>query len=60
MDKTITKRQQRYREQITNGTKKRLQVILGRDEAKRLDNICTDEGINKTEFIRRAIKEWSK
>jgi len=60
MDKTVAKRQQRYREQIVNGAKKRLQVILGKEEAKKLDNICTAEGINKTEFIRRAIKAWDR
>ncbi len=60
MDNTVAERQQRYREQIVKGAKKRLQVVLGRDEAKKLDNICTAEGINKTEFIRRAIKEWDR
>jgi len=60
MDKAVAKRQQRYREQIVKGVKKRLQIILGNDEAERLDSICISEGINKTEFIRRAIKEWGR
>ena len=59
MDKTANLRQQRFREQITKGEKKRLQVVINRDEAKMLDNICTTEGISKTEFIRNAIKTWS-
>jgi hypothetical protein len=59
VDKTAAARQQRYREQIANGTKKRLQVVIGSEEARKLDEICTAEGINKTEFIRRAIESWS-
>ncbi|MEW8640285.1 MAG: ribbon-helix-helix domain-containing protein [Candidatus Thiodiazotropha endolucinida] len=59
MDKTSAARQQRYREQIAKGEKKRLQVVIDRDEAKKLDKICTAEGISKTDFIRRAIESWS-
>lgn len=58
MDKTTSERQQRYREKIAQGDKKRLQVVLERDEALKLDAICSTEGINKTEFIRRAIERW--
>ena len=58
MDKTASKRQQRYREQIASGQKKRLQVVIARIEANKLDEICAVEGINKTEFIRRAIEQW--
>jgi len=60
VDKTAAERQQRYREQIANGTKKRLQVVLNSQEALKLDEICTAEGINKTEFIRRAIENWTE
>ncbi len=60
MDKTTAVRQKRFREKIVNGAKKRLQVILGKDEAKKLDHICIAEGINKTEFIRRAIEKWER
>lgn len=59
MDKTSAARQQRFREQIAKGEKKRLQIIINRDEAQRLDKICTAEGISKTDFIRRAIDSWS-
>ena len=57
MDKTTTQRQQRYREQIAKGEKKRLQVVLDREEADKLDNICAIEGISKTEFIKQAIAQ---
>ncbi|GAB2196294.1 ribbon-helix-helix domain-containing protein [Sessilibacter sp. MAH4] len=60
MDKTATQRQQRYREQITKGEKKRLQVVLDREEADKLINICAAEGISKTEFIKRAISQHQK
>ena len=60
MGKTVAQRQQRYRKQIVDGRKKRLQVVLGKEEATKLDNICSIEGINKTEFIRRAIEEWGR
>ena len=59
MDKTSAERQQRYREQISKGDKKRLQIVIDRNEAKKLDDICTAEGITKTDFIRRAIESWS-
>ena len=59
VDKTSAERQQRYRERIAKGDKKRLQIVLDRDEAIKLDNICTAEGITKTDFIRRAIESWS-
>ncbi len=58
VDKTSATRQQRYREQITKGEKKRLQLVINRDEAKKLDDICTSEGISKTDFLRRAIDSW--
>lgn len=57
MDKTATQRQHRYREQIAKGEKKRLQVVLDREEADKLDNICAAEGISKTEFIKQAIAQ---
>tara|TARA_R110002072_G_scaffold33030_11_gene100286 strand:- start:4821 stop:5021 length:201 start_codon:yes stop_codon:yes gene_type:complete len=57
VDKTATQRQQRYREQIAKGEKKRLQVVLDREEAYKLGNICATEGISKTEFIKRAIAQ---
>lgn len=57
MDKTAIQRQQRYREQIAKGEKKRLQVVLDREEADKLDNICAAEGISKTEFIKQAIAQ---
>ena len=60
VDKTVNQRQQRFREQITKGEKKRLQVVISQDEAKMLNNICTSEGISKTEFIRRAIEQWAR
>jgi len=60
VDKTANERQQRYREQITKGDKKRLQLVINRDEATKLDKICTAEGISKTDFLRRAIESWSK
>lgn len=59
MDKTANQRQQKYREQIAKGDKKRLQVVIDRDEAERLDDICSTEGISKTDFIRKAIEGWS-
>ena len=59
-DNTTSTRQQRYRQQIIEGQKKRLQVILGKDEAKNLEEICKSEGISKTDFVRRAINLWSK
>ena len=58
MDKTASQRQQRYREQILKGEKKRLQVVIDRDVAERLDEICTIENISKTDFVSRAIKAW--
>lgn len=58
MDKTVNERQQRYREQIAKGEKKRLQLIINWDEANKLDSICTTEGISKTDFLRRAIESW--
>ena len=59
MDKSSAKRQQRYRQQISAGKRKRLQVILDRNDADMLDKICSAEGFSKTEFIRRAIEQWS-
>ena len=59
MDKTASQRQQKYREQIAKGEKKRLQVVINRDEAERLNDICSTEGISKTDFIRKAIEGWS-
>ena len=56
MDKTANKRQQRYREQIAKGEKKRLQLVIDRDDAEQLDKICSAQGISKTEFIRRSIQ----
>lgn len=60
MDKTATQRQQRYREQIAKGEKKRLQVVLDREEADKLDTICSSENLSKTDFIRQAIDDWYK
>lgn len=60
MDKTATQRQQRYREQIAKGEKKRLQVVLDREEAEKLDTICSSENLSKTDFIRQAIDDWYK
>jgi len=60
VDKTASQRQQKYREQIAKGEKKRLQVVIDRDEAERLDDICSTEGISKTDFIRRAIEQWAR
>ncbi|ODS22873.1 hypothetical protein AB835_11775 [Candidatus Endobugula sertula] len=60
MDKTVTQRQQRFREQIAKGEKKRLQVVISCDEAKKLDDICAKEGVSKTDFVRHAIESWSK
>ncbi len=57
--KTANQRQQKYREQIAKGEKKRLQVVIDRDDAERLNNICSTEGISKTDFIRKAIESWS-
>ena len=56
MDKTANKRQQRYREQIVKGDKRRLQFVIDRDDAEQLNKICLAQGINKTEFIRRPIQ----
>lgn len=56
IDVCRSRRQQRYRQLITKGTKKRIQVVLDRNEAKKLDDICLIEGISNTEFIRRAIE----
>ncbi|RBP51696.1 ribbon-helix-helix protein, CopG family [Arenicella xantha] len=58
MDKTATQRQQRYREQIAKGEKKRLQVVLDREEADKLDNICAAENLTKTQFIKRVINQY--
>jgi hypothetical protein len=58
LDKTTNKRQKRFREQIAKGEKKRLQIVINRKEAEKLDEICAVEGINKTEFIRLAIEQW--
>lgn len=60
MDKTTSTRQLRYRQQIAEGNKRRLQVILEKDEAIRLEKICVSEGISKTDFVRRAISLWLK
>ena len=59
MDKTVIERQRRYREQISQGKRKRLQIVLDASEADKLDEICASEGLNKTEFIRKAIKNWN-
>lgn len=59
MDKTVSQRQKKYREQITKGVKKRLQVVIDKEESEKLDEICSIEGISKTDFIRRAIGLWS-
>lgn len=59
MDKTATQRQQRYREQIAKGEKKRLQVVLDREESDRLDKICAAENLTKTEFIKRIISQYT-
>lgn len=58
MDKTASERQQRYRQQISSGDKSRLQVILEREDASKLENICEAEGNSKTDFVRLAINHW--
>ena len=58
MDKTSAERQQRYRERISKGEKKRLQIVIDRADAQKLDEICTNEGISKTDFVRQAIDLW--
>ena len=58
MDKTIIERQRRYREQIAQGKKKRLQIVLDASEAEQLDEICASEGPSKTDFVRKAVKSW--
>lgn len=60
MDKTSARRQQRYRKQIATGKRKRLQVILDRSDSDTLNKICSEEGVTKTEFISRAIEQWSE
>jgi len=60
MDKTTSERQQRYRQQITSGDKSRLQVILEREVAGKLEEICETEGISKTDFVRLAINHWGE
>ncbi|WP_299973726.1 ribbon-helix-helix domain-containing protein [uncultured Pseudoteredinibacter sp.] len=60
MDKTTSVRQQRYRKQIAKGDKKRLQVVIDREEAEKLDDICAIEGVSKTEFIKNAIAQHSQ
>lgn len=59
MDKTVGERQQRYREQITKGERKRLQFVISKDEANKLEKICTSERISKTDFLRNVIKSWA-
>ncbi|PSS73189.1 hypothetical protein AYI74_04240 [Shewanella algae] len=59
MDKTVGERQQRYREQITKGERKRLQFVISKDEANKLEKICTLERISKTDFLRNVIKSWA-
>jgi hypothetical protein len=59
VDKTAGQRQQKFREQIAKGEKKRLQFVIDRDDAEQLDKICSVENISKTEFIRRSIQSWS-
>jgi len=59
VDKTTIERQRRYREQISKGKRKRLQIVLDATEAEKLDEICTNEGLNKTEFVRQSIKNWN-
>ena len=58
MDKTVDQRQRRFRAKIIRGEKKRVQVVIDRDQAKKLDDICAKEGISKTDFVRRAIESW--
>lgn len=58
MDKTSAERQQRYRARISKGEKKRLQIVIDRADAQKLDEICTNEGISKTDFVRQAIDLW--
>ena len=58
VDKTTKQRQKRYREQITKGDKKRLKVVLNREEADKLDNICSAEGVSKTAFLSRLINQY--
>jgi hypothetical protein len=60
MDKTTSERQQRYRQQIASGDKSRLQVILEKVDAGKLEAICEAEGISKTDFVRLAINHWSE
>lgn len=59
MDKTASERQHRFREKISSGDKSRLQVILKKSDANKLEQICEAEGISKTDFVRLAIKHWS-
>ena len=58
MDKTAGQRQQKFREQIAKGDKKRLQLVIDRDDAEQLDKICSAQGISKTDFLRRAISQY--
>jgi len=46
VDKTANQKQQKCREQIAKGEKKRIQVVIDRNEAERLNDICSTEGIS--------------
>ena len=56
---TSIERQKRYREHITRGERKRLQLVISREQANKLNEICTKKGISKTDFLRRAIDSWT-
>lgn len=58
VDKTAGQRQQKFREQIAKGEKKRIQLVIDRDDAEQLDKICAAQGISKTDFLRRAISQY--
>ena len=51
----IIETKQRYQEQIFKGEKKRSPVVIDQDESKKAYHICAAKGVNKTDFMNRAI-----
>ena len=60
MDKTSGARQQRYREQIVTGAKKRLQLVIDQAEAAKLDKICSIIGITSMRKKVRMLSHTSR
>lgn len=58
---TNTERQKKYRQKISTGKTKRLQIVLPLEVGIKVDCLCDSLQCNKTELIGRLLmEEWER